>query len=214
MKLVNALLIGSKARGVETMKLGISNDGFNRIAQGLNPNHEELTPEEELRQYQEEMGADISWGHISSYLALSETFIREYQDDLDWFLISGHQKLSEGFIREFQDKVDWIEISGDQVLSEDFIREFKDDVDWENIIQHQDISYDFLEEFENYIPVEYQVIVEGVSEMNFKMSYKSKVVSVVIGLVILGFLLGTLATDIYHKNFKSEPTSIKDKLKK
>ena len=50
---------------------------------------------------------NLEWDYISSYLKLSEDFIREYQHKVDWVLISIFQDLSEDFIRENQDKVYW-----------------------------------------------------------------------------------------------------------
>lgn len=86
--------------------------------------------------------------HISKYLKLSETFIREFQDRVDWEWISYCQILSEDFIREFQEDfsgrgicVDWKWISRNQKLSEDFIREFHDCVNWDFILQYQNLSH-------------------------------------------------------------------------
>ena len=80
---------------------------------------------------------DFNWNDEEFYYyskaALSEDFIREFQDKVNWEYISLYQKLSEEFIREFQDKVNWEYISCFQKLSEDFIREFQDKVYWKSI---------------------------------------------------------------------------------
>ena len=48
----------------------------------------------------------MSWGYISGFQKLSESFIREFQDEVGWYWISKCQKLSNEFIEEFKDRLD------------------------------------------------------------------------------------------------------------
>jgi len=91
---------------------------------------------------------NVDWECISNNYALSENFMREFQDKINWNIISAYyHKLSENFIREFKDKLGWDYISMNQKLSENFIREFQNDVYWNYISEYQNLSKNFKEEF-------------------------------------------------------------------
>ncbi|GIY32772.1 uncharacterized protein CEXT_484971 [Caerostris extrusa] len=113
----------------------------------LTDNGKQALSEDFIREFQDK----VNWVNITGKQALSEHFIREFQDKVNWVNISGKQALSEDFIREFQDKINWGNISEYQKLNEDFIREFKDKVDWVCISKYQKISEDFIREFKDTV---------------------------------------------------------------
>ena len=74
---------------------------------------------------------NVDWECISNNYALSENFMREFQDKINWNIISAYyHKLSENFIIEFQDKVYRRVILEYQDLSENFKKEFKHKIKW------------------------------------------------------------------------------------
>jgi len=65
-----------------------------------------------------------------SQMALSDDFIRDFQDKLNWSWITANHPLKENFIEEFKDFVDWDAVSQHQNLSEEFIRGHQNKVNW------------------------------------------------------------------------------------
>jgi len=123
------------------------------------------------KDFENKLKVDPSLGHVE---ALSEDFIREFQDKVDWISVSYHQKLSEDFIREFQDKVYWPSVSSYQKLSEDFIREFKDKVYWSHVSCYQKLSEDFIREFKDKVNWGFVSCYQKLSE-DFIREFKDKV---------------------------------------
>ncbi len=64
------------------------------------------------------------WKQISKTQALSEDFIRKYQDKLDWKFISRYQKLSEDLLNDFEALLHWPYIEKYQSLSPKLRRQF------------------------------------------------------------------------------------------
>jgi len=94
----------------------------NKVKKEIEKIKEDHWPDMDLKKWLNSLDG-ANWARISTSYALSEDFIREFQDKLDWVNISHHQDLSEDFMREMKHKIDWYWIYAPlhQNLSEDFI---------------------------------------------------------------------------------------------
>ena len=89
----------------------------------------------------------IDWEEIAEDFALSEEFMREFQEELPWDILSSEQTLSESFIEEFGHKVYWDKISRYQKLSEAFIQKYLWELDKIAIFSYQELSIPFIEKY-------------------------------------------------------------------